>query len=144
MIPIRVLQSLEKNHGYVLTKMGKVKERIQSHFQKTNNMVDERNEQSENNEYFDDLFIQEENPVSATKVEFGAPEKEEEVEKEDQNQEEKQKKGPAKTKIIEKKNEKKGPKKKKEEIPDLSIDELEEVVKKLTTHITWSYRYIYD
>ena len=44
MIPVRVLQSLEKNHTYVLGRMGKLKERIQSHFQRTHHMIDERYE----------------------------------------------------------------------------------------------------
>ena len=47
----------------------------------------------------------------------------------------------AKSKKIEK--DKKKPKKEKEKFKELSITELDEVIKKLNTHITWAYRYIY-
>ena len=44
MIPIRVLQSLEKNIGYVLGRMGNVREKIHHHYEQSRDMVDERNE----------------------------------------------------------------------------------------------------
>ena len=44
MIPLRVLQSIEKNFSYLLDKMNRIKEKIMCHYEKSQTLIEERNE----------------------------------------------------------------------------------------------------